>query len=256
MWPKSWRNIEDPIVPLERNLYGHPLAGLLLERQFEKVLLGIGFEKIQSWNVFLYIASKVSSYPYTWTTSNWQGRDRICSLCGKMRNVVDLTSPTTFLDQVYLGCTQRERIPNTDIIDEYRKMFQSRISAGSTEKLTIFVEESGKVTAWSYVMAGHAQKCVERLCELAIKNIEQLHKVPTPCLDDDQLKEAELETVGELSKVCARIVLKFLHLARIGTPDILWSVNKLARAVTQWTRACDRRLARLISYIHNASDFR
>ena len=28
-WPKSWSNIEDPVVPLERNVYGHPLAGLL-----------------------------------------------------------------------------------------------------------------------------------------------------------------------------------------------------------------------------------
>ena len=28
--------MEDPVVPLERNLYGHPLAGLLWERQFEE----------------------------------------------------------------------------------------------------------------------------------------------------------------------------------------------------------------------------
>ena len=41
-WTKSW----DPVVPLERNLYGHPLAGLLWERQFEKVLLKYGWEKI------------------------------------------------------------------------------------------------------------------------------------------------------------------------------------------------------------------
>ena len=27
-WPKSWSTVEDPVVPLERNLYGHPLAGL------------------------------------------------------------------------------------------------------------------------------------------------------------------------------------------------------------------------------------
>ena len=27
-WPKSWSSMEDPVVPLERNLYGHPLAGL------------------------------------------------------------------------------------------------------------------------------------------------------------------------------------------------------------------------------------
>ena len=35
-----------------------------------------------------------------------------------------------------------------------------------------------------------------------------------------------------------------------------WSVNKLARAVTKWTQACDRRLARLISYIHHTNDNR
>ena len=34
-WPKSWSSMEDPVVPLERNLYGHPLAGLLWERQLE-----------------------------------------------------------------------------------------------------------------------------------------------------------------------------------------------------------------------------
>ena len=34
--PKSWSSMEDPVVPLERNLYGHPLAGLEWERQFEK----------------------------------------------------------------------------------------------------------------------------------------------------------------------------------------------------------------------------
>ena len=37
---------------------------------------------------------------------------------------------------------------------------------------------------------------------------------------------------------------------------ILWSVNKLTRSVTKWTRACDRRLARLIAYIHHTNDHR
>ena len=27
-WPKSWSSLEDPVVPLESNLYGHPPAGL------------------------------------------------------------------------------------------------------------------------------------------------------------------------------------------------------------------------------------
>ena len=48
-WPKSWSSMEDPVFPLERNLHGHPLAGLLWERQFEKVLLKHGWEKIANW---------------------------------------------------------------------------------------------------------------------------------------------------------------------------------------------------------------
>ena len=53
-----------------------------------------------------------------------------------------------------------------------------------------------------------------------------------------------------------KIVIKCLYLARIGRPDIQKSVNKLARAVTKWTKARDERLARLISYIHLTSEFR
>ena len=48
---------------------------------------------------------------------------------------VDLEKPTTFLDRVYLGFTQRECKPNSSVVDGYRKMFESRMSAGATEKL-------------------------------------------------------------------------------------------------------------------------
>ena len=54
-------------------------------------------------------------------------------------------------------------------------------------------------------------------------------------MDDHQFKEEENESAGELSTVCSQIVLKCLCLARIGRPDILWSVNKFARAVVNST---------------------
>ena len=41
--------MEDPVVLLERNLDGHPLAGLLWERQYEKILLKYGWEKVSDW---------------------------------------------------------------------------------------------------------------------------------------------------------------------------------------------------------------
>ena len=46
-----------------------------------------------------------------------------------------------------------------------------------------------KTAAWSYDMEGHARQCVELYCELANKKGEQLYKVPSPCLDDHQIKK-------------------------------------------------------------------
>ena len=65
-----------------------------------------------------------------------------------------------------------------------------------------------------------------------------------------------MKSVGELSHVCSQIVLKCKYLARIGRPDIPWSVNKLARSITKWTKACDKRLNRLISYIHHTCEYK
>ena len=118
-------------------------------------------------------------------------------------------------------------------------MFESRISAGATEKLPY--SENLCISSWSYDMAGHAENCVERYCELANKTTQQLYKVS--------------KSVGELSNTCSQIVLKSMYLARIGRPDILWSVNKLARSITKWTKACDKRLNRLISYIHHTCEY-
>ena len=97
------------------------------------------------------------------------------------------------------------------------------------------------------------ENALRNIASWQTQQVEQLYKVSTPFLDDRQFKKEELESVGELSKVCSQIVLTCLYLARLGRPGIIWSVNKLARGVTKWTRACDRRLARSISYIHHTN---
>ena len=133
-------------------------------------------------------------------------------------------------------------------------MFESRISAVRAEKLPR--SKNIGISSWSCDTEGHAKKCVERSCELANKTTQQLYKVSTPCIDDHHFKEEELKSVGELSQVCSQIVLKCLYLARIERPDILWSVNKLARSITKWTKACDKQFSRLTSHIHHTSGYK
>ena len=82
-WPKSWFSMEDPVVPHERNLYGHPLAGLLWERQFGKILLKQGWEKVSNWEcVFAHREKGLFLSVYV-KTSNWLERNKTLIRCGK-----------------------------------------------------------------------------------------------------------------------------------------------------------------------------
>ena len=109
--------------------------------------------------------------------------------------------PTFFLDHVYLGCTQRQCEVSQNIVDNFRTMFESRISAGGTEKFPF--SQNIRISSWSHDMVGHA------------KTTQQLHKVSTPCIDEHHIKEEETKSVGELSSTCSQIVLKCLSLAEL-----------------------------------------
>ena len=142
-WPKSWSSMEDPVVPLERNLYGHPLAGLLWERQFEKVRLKHGWEKIPNWEcLFVHREKGLFSSVYVDDIKLAGKKQNIGPVWKVLNKEVDLGEPTSFLDHVYLGCTQRQCEVSQDIVDNYRTMFVTRISAvkqKSFHTLRIFV---------------------------------------------------------------------------------------------------------------------
>ena len=104
------------------------------ERQFDKVQLEHGWEKVLNWEcLFVNRAKGLFLYVYV---------DDI-KLAGKTANIeptwkilmkdVDLGEPTSFLDHVFLGCTQRVCQISKDIVENYRDMFESRISAVAKE---------------------------------------------------------------------------------------------------------------------------
>ena len=159
--------MEDLVIHLEGSLYGHPLTGLLWERQFEKILLKHGCEKVSNWECLFVHREKGLFYLSVYVDD--------IKLAGKKRNIdqtwkvlnkeVDLGEPTSFLHHVYVECTQRQCETSKNIVDNHRTMFESRISAGAIEKLPC--SENMRISSWSYDMEGHAKKCVERYCELA-----------------------------------------------------------------------------------------
>ena len=168
----------------------------------------------------------------------------------KMMKLVDATS---FLDHVYLECTQCKCKLNKSIVDKDRKMFEQRISVGATEKAPGW-EISHENRHW---VLRHGRSCEENaLNGIANWRLKQLSNYVRPLLHGLTTitsKRKKWKRCEICPKVCSLIVLKCSCIARIGGPGILWSVIKLARAVTKRTRVCDRRLARLIYYIHNTS---
>ena len=141
-------------------------------------------------------------------------------------------------------------------MDNHRNMFESKNSAGAAESYLIPRNLKQTFLHGPMIWQVMQRNSWRDIANWQNKTTQKFYKVAAPCLDDHQFKEEEMGFVGELSKVCSQIVLKCLYLARIGRRDILWSVNKLALSITEWTKACDKRLARLISYIHHTSDFK
>ena len=81
-------------------------------------------KKYRTGNVHVVIEDKDYSYRFLWMTSNWLKEKLNLSLVWKkLMKLVDLGEPTSFLDDVYLGCAQRECKPNESVIEECRKMF-------------------------------------------------------------------------------------------------------------------------------------
>ena len=119
-WFESWSSMEDPVVPLERNLYGHSLAGLFWVRQFEKVLLKHGWEKIPNWEcLFVHREKGLFLSVYVDDIKLAGKKQNLDPMWKVLNKEVDWGEPTSFLNHVYLGCTHRQREIIKDIVDNF-----------------------------------------------------------------------------------------------------------------------------------------
>ena len=172
---------------------------------------------------------------------------KILIRCGKYSTKKSICENQHLYLIIYTWAALKANVISNDIVDNYRTMFESRTWAVRTEKLPF--TQNLHILSWSYNMVGHAKKCVERYCELANKTTQQLYKSIYSMHRCPPLQRRR-------NKICWRLVTRMLPncsemLVRIGRPDILWSVKNLHDRLRHWTKACDKRLNRLIWYIHH-----
>ena len=87
------------------------------------------------------------------------------------------------------------------------------------------------ISSWSCDMEGHAKKCLERTRRLNNSTKYLLHALTTI------ISNKKIIIRGRVVKsMLSQFVHKCLYLERVGRLDIRWSVNKLARSITKWTK--------------------
>ena len=122
--PRSWDNVDHPVCPLRRNLYGHPLAGLIWEKHCQRSIMAAGFEKIPGWEcLFVHRAKKLflSVYVDDFRMAGVQGNMK--PMWKKLRETLLLEDAIDSSKNTYLGCNQHNVKLDEQIVREKNDMF-------------------------------------------------------------------------------------------------------------------------------------
>ena len=135
--PASWKKIENPVCPLVRNLYGHPLAGLYWEKHCQKAIFKAGFEKVMGHECLyvnkekqLFLSVYVDDFKMAGKASN------ITPMWKVLGKDLELDPPVPSTSAVYLGCTQAPWIPDAALAQAKhmfdKSLYNTKVAAGDT----------------------------------------------------------------------------------------------------------------------------
>ena len=159
-------------------------------RNLFAALLGKGFP---IGNAYSYTVKKDYSCLCMWMTSNWLERNKTLIRCGKYSTKKLIWENQHLSLIMYIWDVLKNKVDiSKDIVDNYRTVFESRFSAGATEKLPC--SENLCISLWSCDMEGHAKKL------LANRTTHQLYKVSTPCIDDPSFQRRRIEIRGRIGQ--------------------------------------------------------
>ena len=218
-WPKSLSNMEDPVVHLARNLYGRTIMGKAIWEHSFNNMVG---RRFPIKNVFSYTVKKGYSCLWLWT-KQLVGKKKILTRRGKYsRKTLIWVNQHHSLTKMFDPGFQLELWENDQLL---------------VNRLRIF--RHGPIT-WKVMQEVRGN--ISRTGNL-------FFKASTPRIDDHQFKRRKN---GIFRRIVYSFLANFSEYLVLGSllVDLFFlSLNKLARAITEWTMACEKCLARLISSV-------
>lgn len=227
LWPAEWRakQFHKPMVLLVKALYGHPESGGHWERHLERAVKLVG-------------GVPVENHP----SSFWFPKQK-CLM-------------TVYVDDLLLAGPKEN---HAEIWKKLRDPKLGDIRLEDPSPLERFlgrhhdVVQLGSGVGLAYNMEEYCQSTVEVYTKLT--GVTKFKYASTPFVPDGSITVADLEETGELDGP-AKILMKALWLARLARPDILKPICDLASHAQKWSRACDKKIYRLMCYLHSTPGHR
>ena len=216
--PEHLRHLHRPCTRLWKSLYGHPESGGHWAHRFADVISTLGgFE------------SKI--FPSNFTIPKW----------GLL--------VTLYVDDMLVSGPQEN---HTKFWSELGKHLKFEEPQPVNRVLGRNHIRKGDVV--EFEMDDFTQECCNRYLE--ITGEKGFKKAPTPYLEESTLPIDDYDTQGVLQHCAAKLIMKAYWLARLNRPDVLRALNELSRRITRWSRNDDRKLHRVMAYLHCTKQFR
>lgn len=164
-----------------------------------------------------------------------------------------LSGPTEEHDKFWSKLTARVDVeppePVYRILGRNHVRMQLQATEGSDTCAAFCAQESMVLDMYDYAL---------QTVELykSITNTTKLKHANTPFVPEGSISSADEEVIGDLAPNACRVLMKALWLGRLARPDIVKPINDLATKAHAWTRAKDKNLRRLISYIDSTPHYR
>ena len=224
--PEAWRSkhFRRPCCRLLRALYGHPEAGAHWQAHFDKILRErFGATPIEG-HLSSYMIPQYGLYL------------------------------TVYVDDLLLSGPKGQHSPFWEELGKFVQIEAPEGLGRFLGRLHTFFEGPAGERCVSFDMGDYTKQAVQMYRDVV--GIQTFKVTTTPfCPDGSLTLEGEC-TRGELSPKACGILMKCLWLARLARPDVLKAINDLSTHLSQWSSNDDRRLLRLISYLHTTQDDR
>lgn len=137
--PKEWAHMHNPVCLLTRNLYGHPIAGLIWEKFCQRSIFAAGFERIPGWEcLFVHKAKKLFLPVYVDDLRMAGPQNELAPMWETLGMTLDLDPAAPSDTNTYLGCNQKDIATPTSLMAEKNELVNrllGRVGHGLTKEI-------------------------------------------------------------------------------------------------------------------------